>query len=138
MKDRRKEDRGTPDRRRAARVIMRVPVRLQRKGTVRWVETAIKDISMRGFRCVTYGAVWGVGTQVTFETPLFPAESPVTGIAKIIHMQQVAHIDEYELGLAYTDLSSDSAGKVRRYVEKNRKDNLVREKEDPSSETSSS
>jgi len=119
MKDRRKKDRGTPDRRRDLRISARIPVRLQRKGTVRWVDTAIKDISARGFRCVAYGTVWGVGMQVVFEAPLFPAESPFTGLAKIIHMEQVSHIDEYELGLTYLEMSPDSAGKVRRYIQTN-------------------
>lgn len=124
MMSRRNEDREAPDRRRTLRINARLPVRLQRRGTVRWAETAIKDISVGGFRCTAYGVVWGVGMQVTFETPLFLKESPFIGVAKIVHMEQVLHADEYELGLIFTDISPESAGKVRRFIEEGRKNNI--------------
>jgi len=83
---------------------------------IRWAETLTRDLSLRGFRCTMYGAFWPVGTQVTFEMPLFPAKDPVSGMAKIIHTGEIPYSDQYYVGLRFSDLSTDALRQLRLYL----------------------
>ena len=104
------------DRRQVPRSSVQLPVRLKGTGMIRWAETLTKDLSLQGFRCTMHGAFWPVGTRVTFEVPLFPAEDPMSGRARIIHLGEIPYSDRHYVGLQFSDLSADALRQLQLYL----------------------
>ena len=106
------------ERRLSTRSPVRLPVRLKAKGMVRWAETTTKDLSVQGFRCAMYGTFWPVGALVSFEIPLFLAETPLAGMASIVRMAQIRYSDQYHVGLKFSHLSTGARRQLQRYLKK--------------------
>jgi len=103
------------ERRATPRAPIQLPVRLKGKGVIRWAEALTKDLSPGGLRCTMYGAFWPVGTDVQFEMPLFPADDPLSGIAKVVHMGEVPYSDRFYVGLQFSLLSETASQQLKSY-----------------------
>ncbi len=104
------------ERRQTPRTPVKLPVRVKGQGVIRWAETLTQDLSQRGFRCTMYGAFWPVGTMVSVEIPLFPAENPMTGLAHVIHMGEIPYSDRFYVGLKFSELPSEALRQLERFL----------------------
>lgn len=104
------------ERRLGSRKRVILPVRLQVRGVVRWAETRTEDLSARGFRCLMHGHLWPLGTPVVFELPLFPAQAPLSGTARVVHVEQLPHSDQCSVGFRFSDVSPDALHQLHLYL----------------------
>ncbi len=101
------------EKRTATRFSCRVPV-LCRKGTL-FDNSQTIDVSKGGVGIISSKFV-PLDTNLVMEIALAPKAEPVLAVGRVKWVQKLGSQERYRLGMAFTDISQDSEGRLAKYL----------------------
>lgn len=103
------------ERRQSIRYRAYLPLRFQAQGDAGAVQTLTKDLSVGGLRCMSPKPV-PVAYETRVELMLATVQEPLTLRATVQWFRSMPYSDQYELGLSFHGVSSQSARRLSTYL----------------------
>ena len=93
-----------PERRVAPRYRTYRPIRLQKPGIPRVVETITKDLSEGGLRCISQ-TVFPVSTELQIELLVTTGDEPFTAKGQTAWFRIIPNSDQFDVGIMFLEIS---------------------------------
>jgi len=103
------------ERRHAPRLHAYHPIRLQRPGVGRVIETLTKDLSLGGFRCLSPVA-FPVSTELNIEVVLSSDGAPLNARGRMVWFRTIPESEQFDFGIGFIDLTPQHKRQLSAYI----------------------